>query len=617
MVRQLLLCLLLLLAATVRAETTGSVDIGKHWQVAREIDGPVTVGNIGNAGLNWQPSRWSTPNLGFVNGTYWLRLDLAPNQLAPGRWRLWIRNSLLADVSFYLISNGEVKSHQIAGLDLTADDLASPFRSPAFSLLVKPDQPYQILLRVHSASALQVPAELLTEQRFLADKEQADLVLGVFLGVLLAMALYNLLLFLIHRELSFLLYVGHACGLLLFVASWQGLGPQYLWPELTVLQRNSIGLATFLVIGFSTWFCGVFLELNRDNFPWVGWFRSIRNIAFAGALITPLLSAKAAIFSSSLLSFPAVLLVAKAIISRASMRQRPYRLFAFGWALYVTGAFMMGLNKFGFIEVTSATENLLLWSSVLDMVLLCIALGDKYYSKRRDQLERQRQSLQDSEQQVAGIRARVQREQDRLAALGQTVSGQEEYGRQLSLRLRERERELEQSRRLLEQCSETDTLTGLKNRRYFTDRLQDEINRGQHLGGRFSVLLLDVDHFRHINQEFGHLAGDECLSQIGDLLRQQLKRPADVLCRFSGEKFAVLLPDTDAGGASQLAEIMRGKIAECPLLSGGQGIMATVSVGVSEGEPQPSLRPELLLSQAERALQRAKSDGRNCVVVAG
>lgn len=612
---RLLLLLLWLLPAWVQA-ADAQLNIGKRWQIVTETADEWSVQQVEQADLPWQASRWNAPNLGFTTQAHWLRADIAAGELASGYWRLWIHNSLLSDVRWYLFENGKLIMQQQDGLWRRLDERATPFRYPAFLFKASPDHHYRIYLRVRSETALQVPAELVSEQHFIAEKARNDLSLGLFVGVLVAMMLYNLVLYVTVREIGFLLYVGHVCALLLFVLSWQGLGATYIWPDLIGLQSFSIALATFLVIGFSTWFCGVFLELNADNFPLLKYFTGVRNAGFAGVLITPFIPAQWAVVASSLLSVPAVLLVIKAIVSRASLRQRATRLFALGWALYVTGAFMMALNKFGWIEVTSASENLLLWSSVFDMVLLCIALGDRFHVRRSEQIIRQQDAATEAERTLAGITARLQRETVAHRALEQAITGHEDYTRQLENRLRERNRELELLRQQLHSASENDGLTGLKNRRYFSDRLFEEVERTRHLGTLFSVLVIDVDRFRQINQTYGHLAGDECLQQIADILRQRLRRPADLLCRLGGEKFAVLLPDTGADGALVLAETLRTKVATCPMLCAGQRVMATVSVGVSEAG-NPVQYPEVVLLQADNALQRAKRDGRNCVTLAG
>ena len=615
--RAFLLLWLLLIPLAVSAAAQDQLDIGQRWQIVAEESKPWQVQEVDALPLPWQVSRWAAPNVGFTARAHWMRIIIQPDELAAGYWRLWIYNSLLSDVRFYLFEDAQLIARQQDGLWHRLDERANAFRYPAFLFRAKPGREYRLYLRVQSETALQVPAELVSEARFTVAKARDDLTLGLFVGVLLAMMLYNLVLYATLRELSFLLYVGHVGALLLFVCSWQGLGATYIWPGLIGLQSFSIALATFLVIGFSTWFCSVFLDLNSDNFPLMKLFLGIRLAAFAGALITPLLPVHWAVLASSLLSVPAVFLVVKAILMCASLRQRPTRLFALGWALYVSGAFMMALNKFGWIEVNSASENLLLWSSVFDMMLLCIALGDRFHLRRSASIQQQQIALEGFQRNLDGIADKLRREQAALGALADAIGGHEDYARQLDVRLRERGRELDLLNQQLLNSSENDGLTGLKNRRYFSDRLYEEVERHRHLGTQFSVLVIDVDRFRQINESYGHLAGDECLCQIADILRQRLRRPADILCRIGGEKFAVLLPDTSAEGAISLAETIRDRVATCPMLCAGQRIMATVSVGISDVTGQQGTYAEWILIQADKALQRAKADGRNCVALAG
>ncbi len=615
MQRCLVLLSLLLWSFTALAALPEAVEPTQRWQIVEETaDWPID--EVATAELPWQDSRWRTPNLGFSQGTYWMRLQLHADELRTGYWRLWIHNSLLADIRWYLYEDHQLVQQQQDGLWWRLEERSNRFRYPAFLFHVASGKTYQIYLRVRSETAVQVPAELIPETRFIAIKAGDDLQLGVFAGVLLSMMLYNLVLYLTLRNLGFLLYVGHVCALLLFVASWQGLGATYLWPNLIGLQSYSIALATFLVIGFSSWFCGVFLELTPTNFPLLRVFWGVRNVSFLGVLVTPFLPAQWSVFLSSLLSVPAVALVVKAIIMRASLRQRSTRLFAMGWALYVTGAFMMALNKFGWIEVNSTSENLLLWSSVFDMVLLCIALGDQFHVRRAAQVQTRQTEIDNLTCQFETLAAGLAREQTAHQALQRAISDYEENARQMESRLRERSRELGLLQQELQGAGETDGLTGLKNRRFFSDRLYEEMDRHRHLGTGFSVLVIDVDRFRQINESFGHLAGDDCLRQIADILRQRLRRPADVLCRIGGEKFAVLLPDTSLDGALTLAEIVRERVATCPMLCAGQRVMATVSVGVSEVDTRRGQYAEWVLLQADRALHRAKADGRNCVALA-
>jgi diguanylate cyclase (GGDEF)-like protein len=156
-----------------------------------------------------------------------------------------------------------------------------------------------------------------------------------------------------------------------------------------------------------------------------------------------------------------------------------------------------------------------------------------------------------------------------------------------------------------------DPLTGLLNRRAIDDLLDDEAHRASRLGSTFSVLMLDVDHFKAINDHHGHAAGDRALQHLATLLSGQM-RDIDRVARYGGEEFVVLLPATDAAEAAVLAERLRERVASLPASWEDQAMPLTISIGVAQwsGEKE-GLRA--LLAQADDALYRAKSRGRNCV----
>jgi diguanylate cyclase (GGDEF)-like protein len=165
----------------------------------------------------------------------------------------------------------------------------------------------------------------------------------------------------------------------------------------------------------------------------------------------------------------------------------------------------------------------------------------------------------------------------------------------------------------------TDPLTGVHNRRYFDQRLQEEVSRAQRQGYPLSCLFLDVDHFKRVNDQYGHQTGDCVLREVAWRIKNQL-RSIDVLGRYGGEEFAVLLVQTDMGSALTIAERIRHSIAEQLFKGEGEGTLAaTLSVGVAtlrdcnRGQNAETLAQQLV-AQADQALYRAKQGGRNCVV---
>jgi two-component system cell cycle response regulator len=158
-----------------------------------------------------------------------------------------------------------------------------------------------------------------------------------------------------------------------------------------------------------------------------------------------------------------------------------------------------------------------------------------------------------------------------------------------------------------------DPLTGLRNRRAFVEVARVEIARCQRYELPLSLMLLDVDHFKHINDERGHSAGDAVLTALGNLLSRQLRTPV-VAARWGGEEFVVALPNTDTAGAHVLAERLRAAVAQLPISYEGRAIAISASIGVAGYERGETL--ESLVDRADRAMYTAKVSGRNRVALA-
>ena len=164
---------------------------------------------------------------------------------------------------------------------------------------------------------------------------------------------------------------------------------------------------------------------------------------------------------------------------------------------------------------------------------------------------------------------------------------------------------------LLIKHAKIDPLTGLRNRRALDERLAQEWSRLLRHGGRLSVIMADLDHFKRINDQFGHPAGDEVLRQVARLLAEGC-RESDTHARYGGEEFVVVAPETTAQAAADFAERLRTSLCARPLEVHGKAVEVTASFGVADNEGLKT--PEELIQAADEALYRAKSAGRNCVM---
>lgn len=159
-----------------------------------------------------------------------------------------------------------------------------------------------------------------------------------------------------------------------------------------------------------------------------------------------------------------------------------------------------------------------------------------------------------------------------------------------------------------------DGLTGLFNRRYFDHRVRQEVQRATRDKRACSIMLVDADHFKSINDTYGHAGGDAVLQSLGQVLRDALRTTDDVTTRFGGEEFAVILPGTDARGAMIAGERLRSAVEGHPFEANGTPITVTVSVGVATYDPSwAAITVDALLEGADDALYKAKEAGRNRV----
>ena len=186
----------------------------------------------------------------------------------------------------------------------------------------------------------------------------------------------------------------------------------------------------------------------------------------------------------------------------------------------------------------------------------------------------------------------------------------------LNLKLVNAQKELIAKNRELERLSSTDPLTGLPNRRFLDQTLAAEFNRSRRHQLSFAVVMIDIDHFKHVNDEHGHLVGDEVLRRVAGVIGERV-RATDCGGRYGGEEFLVVLTNNDAPGALVFSERLRAAVEDLEVDSGqGQSVSVTLSIGVAAWS---SYSPdfETVIAQADRALYEAKARGRNQVVVAG
>ncbi|HKI74464.1 MAG TPA: sensor domain-containing diguanylate cyclase [Pseudomonadales bacterium] len=198
---------------------------------------------------------------------------------------------------------------------------------------------------------------------------------------------------------------------------------------------------------------------------------------------------------------------------------------------------------------------------------------------------------------------------------------QEDLKRQLEREVDERTEELKsaleklsEAHIILKELTTIDAVTGIRNRQYFDEVYNQEWRRAVRQQYPMTIMLLDIDHFKRVNDTYGHLAGDECLSAVAKDVDSMFNRPSDVVARYGGEEFIVILPYVEIENARTLAEQVRRRIETHSMEADGHKISVTISVGIASLIPSDGIDPKVLVGNADVALYQAKSGGRNRVV---
>jgi len=354
------------------------------------------------------------------------------------------------------------------------------------------------------------------------------------------------------------------------------------------------------VVVFGTFFSLRFLSLKREAHRWI--YRSLHAVAWLAALLmvcSLLFTYQTMIRPTIYVAVTACIALLIAGIYRCIQGDVSARYFTVAWTAMLSGGIVLALNKFTLLPQNVITESATQIGSALEIILLSIALADRLNQEKRKAFNAQIEALE--------------HEREARQAQEETLKIQKEANQMLEQRVNERTSELAELNAQLIELNAKDALTGLKNRGYFDEKFQHYYTTAYRLQKPLSLLIIDIDHFKQFNDNHGHLVGDECLVMVATAIKQVISHPEDITCRYGGEEFVVILPETDQHGAYQVAEKIRQKVAETPFQIAAEQLQVTVSVGTNSLVPVTSENRNQMFDQADEALYKAKNQGRNQV----
>lgn len=535
----------------------------------------------------------------------WLKLNIS-NPGNRNQRILTLANPLLDQITIYHLVNGHLKQKLKMGDSLPFGQRPLLSNLFAYPIQFKAHSEHTFYLAVESTGAIHLDIALQTPQNLTQQTESLTLLHGFQMGALAAIGIFALFIAFTTGSFSYCFYAGYVLTMTLLVASVHGFAFRYLWPNLPDIQQYIIPLLLPLVMAFALLFSEKILQLKRYSHKLLRASRGFTAIAILLSLLSPWLGYEIAIY----LDILAVLLISCLLmciaVRQAVEGHKVAKLYTIGWFSMLLGAFITSLLYLGLIALPIKPQTPVMLGLTFEVIFMAAVLAIRYSDERKSKLAIQQQALEQAE------RVRKIREES-LRVEAQTNAKLERMVQERTLELEITLRELHEANRKLTEQTTVDSLTQVKNRNAFDKRLQAEGRLSRRQQTPMSLLMLDIDKFKAINDSFGHLAGDDILRRIALLLQNQLKRPSDLLSRFGGEEFAIILPHTSAQGAMHLAELIRQAVVDLDIKWEQQDIPLTVSIGVSAAVIESDSHPTELLEQADRALYQAKHEGRNRV----
>ncbi len=578
------------LAATPSADITLSesldvYDVGPQIKYYEDKSATITLNDAINLNQSsvFSKAKGESPSFSSTNSAYWFHFSVVNNSQDQKKWYARINYPLLDEIQFTTIRSKETSTIN------TGDSKAFNTRPVdhqyfIFPILFKPNESIDVYIKVVSSGAITLPLQLYQAEELFYTSNTHALLQGLHYGTLLILSIYNALLFFSTKSKSYLYNTLYMLSLGIFMFSISGLSFQYLWPNNPSLANTAIPVSEGFVILTIALFSRSFLytsnEQNRT-------FQTTNIITVFGiaiilfGLFTPY---HLAVKIGTMLGVLSIILVYATGIVRMAEGYKPAKSFVIAWTIFLTGALTYALATFGYISGQFIQEYIIRIATGAQVIFINVALATRVRVLNKQLIDNETEAKKTLENQVTERTFQLQQAMTELSLLNRT----------------------------LKEKSTTDELTGIANRRFFNDTLDEYIKLAIREKIPTSLLLIDIDYFKKVNDQYGHLIGDACLKLTASAIEQCLNRPSDFLARYGGEEFAVVLPNTNAQGAEIIANQVLLSVRKLNYQAPNIDIKLTVSIGIST-LLYPELNKTSLVRLADQALYSAKNNGRNTV----
>lgn len=542
----------------------------------------------------------------LTNNHYWLHIRVKINSNTTDSLFLEVANPLLDKINVYLFRGQQSRNYTTEN---SKGINRHPIVTPALYFpLPSNESPFlDIYLEYQDETASQLSLAITDHKESFENTSSHGIFIGMIVGTISVLLLVTLVLYREKKSLLLQYYFGLLILGSISILSLEGATLSYFWSHFLWLQKLLIPSLLLFTLCSSIILTKELISNKVTDYPLIEnilkWIPRLIIVISLSLLILPSVMASIisiVILCISIISISGALIVFT-IKSRIIQTWLLVAWFAFTISLTLKAIYFSGVISIPPVLISIATVfyclQFLLWGSII---------LHRYIYRKTSQCEKSNQlidELQTKNQEVND--SLIQHHQEHLDL--EAVINERTFELNVTLR------ELQETNLQLEEQATNDALTGVKNRKFFDQRLEAEyrLSRRQHTP--VALLLLDADKFKLINDNYGHLAGDKVLIEISNVASRMFKRPNDYVCRYGGEEFAILLSHTDEKGALKVAQSIRQKIEDTTIKTHNESLQVTVSIGVSVLMIDKSTPETLLFEQADKALYFAKESGRNNV----
>jgi diguanylate cyclase (GGDEF)-like protein len=532
-------------------------------------------------------------NWGFTRSALWLRLEFQAQGTPQRPALLQVAYPQLDRVDFHTVERGQ-PVHLVSGDLLPFSARPWPHRHIVFPLQLEPGTTQTVYLRAVSRGSLTVPLTLWSPKALQHHDQSVYAAHALYFGMLLALGLYNLLLFASVRDRLHLAYVANLATFAIGMLGVLGLGHQFLWPELPQVA-DKIPLLGFSLYGF---FAMSYVRAFLDTRSWTPWWdRVLVTLALLFLVVATCdFFTDTRLFVMALAAMAPLAALASLVVGLLALRhnQPGARIYVLASLVYQIGFVAYGLRMVDLVPTNVVTSYAIQWGSVVEMMLLSFALAERLQALRRAKEQAQAEVLQARQAAVQALVDAEKRLESRIAERTAELAQANE-----SLR----EGQLELSRLALQ-----DSLTGLANRIHLQEHLRLALARSRRSGSGCGLLMIDLDGFKAVNDTHGHAVGDALLQEVARRLRSQV-RASDLVARLGGDEFVVVF---EPAGNEELARALGHKLVAAlgqPYLAGDRSFTIGASIGIALA-PLHGTEPQSLLERADQAMYEAKRLGK-------